>query len=141
MKTFNLDPLFGDIDTGLGNFANEMKAQGVWDDVVVLSVSDFGRTLTSNGRGTDHAWGGNHFVAGGKVNGKQMFGKYPAGLTDSAETNIGRGRVIPTTPWESVWKGIVQWFGVGANQLDEVLPNAKNFPADVTFELEELFKA
>jgi uncharacterized protein YceK len=35
---------------------------GIWDGVTVVTVSDFGRTLTSNGLGTDHAWGGNHFI-------------------------------------------------------------------------------
>jgi uncharacterized protein (DUF1501 family) len=50
--TTNLAPMFQDIDTALGSFATEMKSAGLWDDVVVLSLSDFGRTLTSNGAGT-----------------------------------------------------------------------------------------
>ena len=49
---------FQTIDTALKNFVTEMKAQGIWDDVVIMTMSDFGRKLTPNGRGTDHAWGG-----------------------------------------------------------------------------------
>ena len=105
-----------------------MTAQNVWNDVVVLSVSDFGRTLTSNGQGTDHAWGGNHFMASGSLKGGVMFGKYPSSLTDDGEYSIGRGRVIPSSPWEAMWRPIAQWFGVLGAQMNEVLPNAANFP-------------
>ena len=64
-----------DIDAALGLFEAEMKAQGTWDAVTVVTVSDFGRTLTFNGLGTDHAWGGNYFVAGGNVSGTQIHGR------------------------------------------------------------------
>lgn len=134
-----MTPLFGDVDTSLGKFATEMKAQGIWDDVVVLTVSDFGRTLTSNGKGTDHAWGGNHFIAGGKVRGGRILGKYPNDLTDNGDTNIGRGRVVPTTPWESMWYGVASWFGVPATDMPTVLPNAANFPTQL-FDQATLFQ-
>ena len=49
---------FGTINTALENFVTEMKAQGIWNDVVILTISDFGRKLVPNGRGCDHAWGG-----------------------------------------------------------------------------------
>merc|ERR1711991_396184 len=122
-----LDTLFGDVDDGINTFATEMKAQGIWDDVVVLTVSDFGRTLTSNGQGTDHGWGGNHIIAGGGVRGGQMFGEFPPSLTDDGPLSIGRGRLIPTSSWESIWNAITQWFGVLPGQLAEVMPNARNF--------------
>ena len=63
-NTFNLAAPFGLIDNALGSFEKEMKAQGMCDDIVILTVSDFARTTTSNGRGIDHDWGGNHFVMG-----------------------------------------------------------------------------
>ena len=71
-----LSGLLGDVNDALGSFVAEMKAQGTWGNVTIVSASDFGRTLTSNGLGTDHAWGGNHFVAGGSVKGGQVFGQY-----------------------------------------------------------------
>lgn len=67
------------------------------------------RTLTTNGQGTDHAWGGIHLVAGGKVRGGQILGKYPDSLLDSGSVALGRGRILPTTPWEAMWNGIVDW--------------------------------
>ena len=53
--------LLGQLDETVESFGDEMKAQGVWDKVAVVVVSEFGRTLFSNGQGTDHAWGGTRF--------------------------------------------------------------------------------
>lgn len=138
-NTFDLAPLLSPIDSALGSFATEMKAQGRWDDVVVVSASDFARTLASNGKGTDHAWGGNHFVAGGKVNGGRILGSYPTTLTDEGELSLGRGRLIPSTPFEAVWTGISEWFGVTPAQMAEVLPNAVNFPKTQLFNATQMF--
>ena len=92
------------IDAALAPFIREMEGAGTWNDVAIVSASDFGRTLTSNGRGSDHAWAGHHFVMGGDVKGGQMFGKYPPDLaeTDANPLNIGRGRLIPTLGWEAI---------------------------------------
>jgi len=66
-------PLFETINDALDSFQQEMKAQGTWDDVAVLLISDFGRTITSNGKGTDHGWGGNYFITGGAVRGSKIL--------------------------------------------------------------------
>jgi len=124
-STHDLTSLFTEVNEGLTDFVQEMKAQGVWDDVVILTTSDFARTLTSNGQGTDHAWGGQHIIAGGKVRGGQIFGKYPDKLTDDGDLIIGRGRVLPEMPWEGMWKGVAEWFGV--EDMNKVLPNLANF--------------
>ena len=116
------------VDDGLGAFKAEMEKQGLWDSVTLLTVSDFGRTLTSNGQGTDHAWAGHHFMMGGDLKGGKVHGKYPASLKSTHELNIGRGRLLPTTPWEGMWKGVAEWFGVKPEQMKTVLPNAENFP-------------
>merc|ERR1712146_114983 len=98
------------VDEALASFAAEMKAQGLWDQVTIMQTSEFGRTLTSNGDGTDHAWGGNYFVAGGAVRGGQILGSFPSDLTDDGPLSLGQGRLIPTTPWEGVWNAIGAWF-------------------------------
>ena len=51
---------FDTINTALENFVAEMKALGIWDDVAIVTISDFGRKLVPNGRGSDHAWGGRY---------------------------------------------------------------------------------
>merc|ERR1711991_917103 len=135
-NTIDLPSRFADVDNALRSFRQEMEAQGKWNDVVILSVSDFGRTITSNGQGTDHAWGGHMFVTGGSVKGGQVFGKYPNGLTEEDDLNIGRGRIIPTLAWEHPWHAIGQWLDVP--DIDFMLPNAKNFPDLLT--KEDVFK-
>ena len=43
-----LPALLSEIDDAVGTFADEMKSQGIWEDVAVATMSDFGRTLTPN---------------------------------------------------------------------------------------------
>ena len=129
-----------EVNAGLTSFVSEMLDQGAYEDVVVVSTSDFGRTLTSNGQGTDHAWGGNYFILGGGVKGKRIFGQYPEKLGASGSLNIGRGRILPTRSWESLWNAVSEWFGVVPNKMDYVLPNKANFPADHLFSERDLFK-
>jgi len=127
------------INAALQSFVQEMRDQGSWEDVAIVTASDFGRTLTSNGLGTDHAWGGNHFVLSGSLNGSQIFGDYPSGLDSDAELNIGRGRIIPTTSWEGIWAPLARWFGVEESALPSILPNVNHFQNIIP--KEKLFKA
>ena len=82
-----LSGLLGQLNAGLTSFVAELKAQNVWNSVTIATVSDFGRTLTSNGVGTDHAWGGNHFIAGGSVKGGRFHGSFPPSLALDSELN------------------------------------------------------
>ena len=114
-----LEENFAEIDAALASFVAEMEAQGRWGDVAVLSVSEFGRTISSNGNGgTDHGWGGNHVVLGGAVKGGQVFGQYPDDLSDDGPLSTGRGRIIPTTPWDGVWAPMAEWLGVEAGSVE-----------------------
>mmetsp|Transcript_4289 Transcript_4289/g.9709 ORF Transcript_4289/g.9709 Transcript_4289/m.9709 type:complete len:891 (+) Transcript_4289:2-2674(+) len=92
-------------------------------------MSEFGRTITPNtSYGSDHAWGGNAFVFGGQVKGGQILGPYPKSFDNTDETNIGRGRLIPSISWESMWYGIANWYGISKfEEMNVVLPNNGNF--------------
>merc|ERR1711988_1461893 len=132
---------FDRMNSAITTFKEEMVAQNMWDNVAVLLVSDFGRTITSNGKGTDHAWGGNYAVLGGEINGGKILGKYPTKLGADGELNFGRGRIIPSTSWESVWTGLSEWMGVENDEdLTKVLPNLKNFQEEKLFRKGVLFK-
>ncbi len=139
-NSFNLVPLLSPIDNAFTALAAELKIQGVWDNTVVITISDFGRTLTSNGQGTDHSWGGNNVILGGGLNGGKIFGQFPITFAPGNSLDLGRGRQLPTVPWEAVWNGVLQWFGVTDAQMATVLPNAKNFPASQLFTRAQLFK-
>ncbi len=100
------------INSGLEAFTTDIKAQNAWNDVTVIMVSEFARTLTGNtGKGSDHAWGGNYWIAGGEVRGKTMLGEYPTSL-DDGPLIFQPGIVIPTTPWDALWNGVAQWLGI-----------------------------
>ena len=106
-----------------------MELEGLWADVTVVTLSEFGRTISSNGRGTDHAWGGNQVIYGGAVNGTRLLGEFPSRLGEGVDNpvDVGGGRILPTTSWESMWAPIAEWMGVGPADLDAVLPNRANF--------------
>ena len=77
---------------------------------------------------SDHAWGGNYFVAGGNVTGGKVLGKYINDFAESSPLIFNPGIVIPTTSWDQVWEPIVKWFGVTDEaDLDYVLPTRKTF--------------
>lgn len=61
------------------------------------------------------------------MKGGQVLGQYPDDLTESGPVNIGRGRIMPTSAWESVWNSVVEWMGIdGDESLDYCLPNRAN---------------
>ena len=106
----------------------EMKAQdNVWENITMVTTSDFGRTLSSNGAGTDHAWAGNHILLGGSILGGQVLNKYPQSLLPKSDQDAGRGRLIPNYPWESFMVPIATWMGVQGNEFLSVFPNLPNF--------------
>jgi uncharacterized protein (DUF1501 family) len=100
------------------------------DSVVTMTTSEFGRNLASNGDGTDHAWGAQHIVMGGPVDGGKIFGTYPSLELDGDDDYNGLGRMIPTLSITQYGATIAKWFGVPDNDISSVFPNIVNFSAD-----------
>ncbi len=125
------------VSQALKAFYDETEAMGVSDQVTTFTASDFGRTLSSNGNGSDHAWGGNHFVIGGSVDGGKVHGgtitenppeAYPADLALGNDLDVGRGRLIPTTTVDEYNAELAMWFGMADDgSLEDVLPNIRHF--------------
>jgi len=122
-----LDEKFKEIDDSVKQFVDEVKAQNIFESVVIVSESDFGRTLSTNGAGTDHAWAGNHFVVGGNVKGGRVYNDFLKSLLDGNDQDLGRGRLIPLYPWESMMVPIAEWMGVEESDHTTVFPNLGNF--------------
>lgn len=121
------------VSGAIGAFYSALTAMGLQNNVTLFTASDFGRTLTSNGQGSDHAWGSNQLVVGGGVKGKKIYGAYPslAVNPDSGpEVNpldTGSGRLIPTTSCDQFFAELALWLGVAPGNLPLVLPNIGNF--------------
>jgi uncharacterized protein (DUF1501 family) len=120
--------MLGVLSKSLKNFWDALGELGMQNNVVTYTASDFGRTLRSNGRGTDHAWGGNHIVMGGPVIGQKLYGKYPEDLRLGGSADVGtNGRILPTTSVDVYMAELALWFGVSKSELKSVLPNIENF--------------
>lgn len=113
-------------------FYNATVELGVADKVTAFTASDFGRTLSSNGDGSDHGWGGHHLMVGGAVKGKAFYGKAPpVSNTNTTDANdqwhVGQGRLLPSTSVDQYAATLASWFGVSNSELAGVLPNLSHF--------------
>ncbi len=113
------------LSESLGAFQAALEKLGLENQVTTFTISDFGRSLTTNGAGTDHGWGGHAFVMGGAVNGGDIFGRMPALHRDSPDA--WSNRMVPTTAMEEYLATVVRWFGATEEELDVIFPNLGSF--------------
>jgi uncharacterized protein (DUF1501 family) len=118
--------LLANVSRSLSAFYRATTELGVASSVTAFTQSDFGRTLTSNGDGTDHAWGGIQLVVGGAVRGRAIYGRYPLLQIDGAD-DVGGGRMIPTLSSDQYAATLARWFGVPDGELATVAPSIDNF--------------
>jgi uncharacterized protein (DUF1501 family) len=118
--------LLADVSDSLRAFYDAMAELSVSDAVTAFTQSDFGRTLTSNGDGTDHAWGGNQLVVGDAVLGQRLYGSYPL-LQIGGPEDVGGGRFIPSTSADQFAATLAKWWGIDDVDLDIVAPHIDNF--------------
>ncbi len=120
--------MLSEVDNALHQFNAALEQLGVADKVTTFSLSEFSRTLTSNGNGTDHAWGANVFIMGGAVKGKRIYGQYPSlALGNANPLEIGGGSLIPTTSADKYFAELALWYGVPSSELVTLFPNIGNF--------------
>jgi uncharacterized protein (DUF1501 family) len=114
----------GQLATRLDDFARSISALVTdlgdrMDDVVIMTMSEFGRMARENGnRGTDHGHAGALFVIGGSVKGGKVHGKWP-GL-EQEQLYEGRDLAL-TTDFRSVFAEVVSDH-LGARALDRIFP-------------------
>ena len=122
----NHQEMLSNLDTMLEEFNNALIELKLENQVSIFSVSEFGRSLSSNGNGTDHGWGGNVFALGGPVNGGKIYGKYPS-LDLNADENIYESTLIPSTPVDLYFAELALWMGVSRSDLNFLFPNLATF--------------
>lgn len=118
--------LLSTVSAGIKSFYDALTEIGMESAVTLFTHSDFGRTLTSNGDGSDHAWGGIQLVSGAAVRGRRIYGDYPV-LELGSALDVGGGRIIPTTSADQYAATLASWFGVGDADLNRVAPSLGNF--------------
>ncbi len=95
------------------------------DDVVVLTMSEFGRTVHQNGnRGTDHGHATCFMVLGGPIRGGKVYGKWP-GL--AREQLFENRDLMLTTDYRDVFAELSQKH-LGAINVDKIFPNHQANP-------------
>jgi uncharacterized protein (DUF1501 family) len=107
-------------------FHDAMAEIGAANKVTAFTASDFGRTLTSNADGSDHGWGSMHFVMGGAVNGRNLYGPPPI-VANNGPDDVGQGRLLPAVSVDQYGATLASWFGVASGSMSTVLPNIVNY--------------
>jgi uncharacterized protein (DUF1501 family) len=125
-------PLLGKVSDAIAAFYNATVALGVDGKVTAFTASDFGRTLSSNGDGSDHGWGSHHLVVGGAVKGAAFYGTPPpvsVGSTSAPQDqwHVGQGRLLPSTSVDQYAATMASWFGVASPEMVGILPNLGHF--------------
>lgn len=118
--------LLAELGKELANFQTIIDSLGLANQVTTFTASDFGRALTTNGRGSDHGWGGHHFVMGGSVKDKTWAGALPSVELGGAD-DVGQGRLLPAVSVDQYGATLAKWMGLSDSELSDVFPNIGNF--------------
>jgi uncharacterized protein (DUF1501 family) len=118
-----LSNLLKDLGQTLAAFHQDMGDR--MQDIVVVTMSEFGRTAKENGnRGTDHGHANCMFVMGGDVRGGRVYGRWP-GLEDR-QLNEGRDLALTTDFRHVLGETLAKHIGV--TDLNTVFPGFDNSP-------------
>lgn len=119
--------LLQNLSEALLAFNADIQTRGLTNNITSFTMSDFGRTLTSNGDGTDHGWGGHQIIMGGAVKGGDVYGTMPEDFTLNSSDDLGDGRIIPTTSVDQYAATLAKWFGLSTSEINAVFPNLSRF--------------
>lgn len=118
--------MYGYVNNAMDELNDALEEMNMSDCVTTFTMSEFGRTLASNGNGTDHGWGGNVMVMGGAVDGGKVFGNYPD-LELNSDIELGAGVYMPSLSVDEYFAELALWFGVSPTDLVDIFPNLGNF--------------
>jgi uncharacterized protein (DUF1501 family) len=119
--------LLGQLADAIADFHAATETLGLDRSVTLFTASDFNRTYSTNGKGSDHAWGGHHMVIGGDVLGGRLYGEMPVLQSAGPDDAGDRGLWIPTISTDEYSSTLARWFGVAPANLPFVLPNIGRF--------------
>lgn len=112
--------LLAHMSNAITSFYNYTESVGIENEVTTFTMSDFGRSIRSNGNGTDHGWAGHQLLVGGAVQGGKIYGDLPYQST--------RTGLTPTTSNEQMFASLARWYGFESQEvLNRLFPNLENF--------------
>jgi len=117
--------LLAELSRAISSFQQALTFLSLTKQVTTFTASDFGRTLTSNGNGTDHGWGSHQLVVGGAVQGG-LYGQWPSMLRGGVD-DYRSGRLLPTTSLTQINASLAAWFGASKSEVNVLFPNISNF--------------
>ncbi|HET9033491.1 MAG TPA: DUF1501 domain-containing protein [Dokdonella sp.] len=118
------------VSQALGAFWAALGEIGARDQVTTFTMSEFARTLSTNGNGSDHAWGSVNMIMGGDVQGGRIYGNFPD-QTLNGPVSLSRGQFIPSTSVDQMAATLARWMGVTSNaDLNTIFPNLANFSSN-----------
>ncbi|RYD46912.1 MAG: DUF1501 domain-containing protein, partial [Verrucomicrobiaceae bacterium] len=123
----SMDRMIDVVNRCLVSYWQALGEIGLQEKVTLYTASDFARTLTSNGAGSDHAWGGNMFVLGGAVNGGRVYGSFPDVALTGPSVVTSRGATLPAVSVDEYFAELALWLGVSPGELPSVLPRIQTF--------------
>ena len=123
--------LLAQLSPAMAAFYQATKDLGVANEVTSFTMSDFSRALQPNSNtGSDHAWGGHHFIMGGAVKGGQIYGQFPELALGGHNDSGLNGRWVPTTASVQYASTLASWFGVPNASLNSIFPTLAAFGAE-----------
>jgi uncharacterized protein (DUF1501 family) len=118
-----------EFDAGIGAFLAALEELNLSEQVLICTVSDFGRTMQSNsGGGSDHGWATNQLVFGGGIRGGRIIGSIPEPAIGGSNDIYGQGQWIPDLSISQMTAPIASWMGLTQAQVSTVFPDLVNFP-------------
>ena len=119
--------LLSQLDAAMASFYLMTVELGVAETTLTVTASEFGRSLTSNGDGTDHAWGSHHLVMGGDVLGGRIHGRMPVLELGGVDDAHHDGRVIPQFSVDQYAATLARWMGLAESDIAAIHPHLNNF--------------
>ena len=121
----NHGALMTTFDEAVGYFMTTAAGLGLANSATLFTGSEFGRTFSSNGDGSDHGWGAHHFVIGGAVRGGEIYGRFPTLGVGNAD-NVGTA-LLPSLAVDQYAATLASWMGVSTSTLPSIFPHLSNF--------------
>lgn len=118
--------LLSQLSQGLAAFDTATQELGLASQITTFTQSEFGRTLQSNGSGSDHGWGSHQLVMGGAVRGG-IYGQMPTFALGGPDDANNRGVWIPTISTAQFGATLGRWFGASAADVAWAFPNLTEF--------------